>query len=109
MKSRVSRIRYQVILLSAFSLLFFALAGCDKLNFLNPKKEEPKKEVAPAAVAVKGTLIAKINNIPITLEELNEEIDAYNAMVPQDKPELKITTREQKVNYLKNEMVSRTL
>lgn len=108
MKYRVSRIAYQVILVLAFGFMLSALAGCDKLNFLNPKKEEPKK-ASPAAVTIKGTLIAKVNNIPITLEELNEEIDAYNAMVPQDKPELKITSREQKINYLKNEMVRRTL
>jgi len=108
MKYRVSGIRYQVILLSAFSFLLSVLAGCDKLNFLSPKKEEPKA-VAPAVVTVKGTLIAKVNNIPITLEELNEEIDAYNTTVPQDKPELKITTREQRINYLKNELVRRTL
>lgn len=50
-----------------------------------------------------------MNNLSITLEDLNEEIDAYNAVVPQDKPELKITTREQKINYLKNEMIRRTL
>jgi len=108
MKSHVSGIGYRVILLSAFCFLLSALAGCDKLNFLNPKKEEPKA-LSPAAVTVKGTLIAKVNNIPITLEDLNGEIDAYNTMVPQDKPELKIAAREQKINYLKNEMVRRTL
>ncbi len=108
MKSHISGIGYRVILFSAFSFLFSVLVGCDKLNFLNPKKEEPKA-LSLAAVTVKGTLIAKVNNIPITLEELNDEIDAYNASVPQDKPELKITTRDQKINYLKNEMVRRTL
>ena len=86
--------------------LFSVFTGCDKLSLLIPKKEEPKStEVTPA----QGTIIAQVNNIPITLEELNEEIDAYNAMVPDDKPEAKITTREQRINYLKNEMVRRTL
>ena len=58
---------------------------------------------------IKGTLIAKINNIPVTLEELNQEVDAYNAIVPADKPEMKLTTREKKIEYLKNEMVRRIL
>lgn len=97
----------RLILISALCLLLYVLAGCDKFNFLSPKKVEPKK-TTPTAV-VKGTVIAKVNNIPITLEDLKQEIEAYNAMVPADKPESKISTREQKANYLKNEMVRRTL
>jgi parvulin-like peptidyl-prolyl isomerase len=95
------------ILFSAFFIICSIFVGCDKIESLIPKKEEPKK--APQVITVKGTVIAKVNNIPLTLEELNEEIDAYNSMVPADKPEAKITTREQKVNYLKNEMVRRTM
>jgi parvulin-like peptidyl-prolyl isomerase len=98
----------KAVLFSAISFMLLTFSGCDKLNFLSPKKEEPKQVVAPV-VTVKGTIIAKVNNTPITLEELNEEVDAYNAMVPQDKPELKVTTREQKMNYLKNDMIRRAL
>ena len=92
-----------------FLILFLisGLIGCEKFNFLNPKKAETKR--TEAVLLVKGTIIAKVNNIPITLEDLNEEIDAYNGMVPADRPEAKITTREQKINYLKNEMVRRAL
>ncbi len=107
MKNGLGNRLYQLIVLSAFAFAFSALAGCDKLNFATPKKEEPKKE-APV-ITVKGTIIAKVNNTPITLEGLNEEIDAYNNMVPAEKPELKITTHEQKVNYLKNDLVRRML
>jgi len=109
MKNRISGIVYNVSLFSAMALLFAALGGCEKLNVLIPQKKEQPKQAAPVAIAVKGTLVARVNNIPITLEELNEETDAYNAAVPQDKPEMKITTRDQKFNYLKNEMVRRTL
>lgn len=89
----------------------FALAGligCEKITgLLKPKIE---KTSTPAPVKeIKGTLIAKVNTIPITLEDLNQEIESYNSLVPADKPEAKITTREQKINYLKNEMVRRTL
>jgi peptidyl-prolyl cis-trans isomerase C len=88
--------------------MFNVLVGCDKLNaLLNPKKAESKK--AMPTITVKGTAIAKVNNTSITLEDLSQEIDAYNAMVPADKPEMKISTREQKINYLKNEMVRRAL
>lgn len=91
--------------MACFALLM--LAGCDKLAFWKKPKEAVKETEQP--VAVKGTVIARINNYPVTLEELNQEIENYNAMVPQDKPEMKITTREQKVNYLKNEVVRRVL
>ena len=40
---------------------------------------------------------------------MNQEIDSYNASVPVDKPEVKITTKEQKIKYLKNEIIRRML
>jgi len=98
----------KLIIFSAFVVILGLMAGCDSLNFLSPKK----KAKAPAneySVPVKGTVIARVNNMPITLEDLNQDIEAYNSLVPADKPENKITTREQKINYLKNELVRRTL
>lgn len=97
----------KIILLMVLCFMFNVIVGCDKLNFLNPKKPQAKREIL--TTLVKGTIIAKVNNLPITLEDLNQEIDAYNELVPADKPEMKISTREQKLNYLKNEMVRRTL
>lgn len=82
------------------------LAACEQINFLNPKKTASQK-TTPAYIA-KGTVIAKVNNIPLILEDLNQEVEAYNEAV-KDKPEAKITTREQKIDYLKNEMVRRAL
>lgn len=98
--------RMALVLLVCFG--FLSLLGCDKLGAVNPaKKAEVKKSYASGPV--KGKVIAKVNNIPVTLEDINQEIEAFNASVPVDRPELKITTREQKVNYLKNEVVRRTL
>ena len=96
------------VLLSV-ALLMFCIVGCEQITSLIPGKQtlEESQELAP--LAVQGTSIAKINNQPITLEELNEEIDNYNTLIPDDKPELKITTRDQKIDYLKNELVRRSL
>jgi peptidyl-prolyl cis-trans isomerase C len=83
------------------------LTGCEKLF---PKK--PSKVVAQVQTAiseVKGTVIARVNNQPLTLEELNEEVESYNKYVPADKPEEKIESRDKKINYLKNEMIRRAL
>lgn len=88
------------------ALLVF-LTGCEKLF---PKK--PPKVVSQAQTAVsevKGTVIARVNNQPLTLEELNEEVESYNKYVPADKPEEKIDSRDKKINYLKNEMIRRAL
>ena len=93
-------------------VLFIAVLflGCDKISSIispRPKVKVPEEKAAYAPV-VKGTIIAKVNNTPITLEELTQEVDNYNNLV-KDKPEAKISTRDQKVNYLKNEMVRRVL
>jgi parvulin-like peptidyl-prolyl isomerase len=85
------------------------LIGCENIPFLSPKRPALKKTEPVAAPLVRGALIATINNLPVTLEDLDGDIENYNAMVPDDKPELRITTREQKVNYLKNELVKRIL
>ena len=87
--------------------VFLFLIGCDKINFFGAKKDG--KTAAGPTLPVKGTVIARVNNIPYTLEELNDEIDTYNRMLPPDKPEAKITTREQKISYLKEEVVRRLL
>lgn len=98
--------RRYIILLSGLIFLS-ALAGCD--NIFPKFKNLGKTEASSANTAVKGTVVARVNNLPITLEDLNEDINSYNAAVGEAKPEAKITTREQKINYLKNEMVRRAL
>jgi len=91
-------------------LIFAGVLGCDKIKIPVSKKAEVTEVKTPPAVSqAKGVVIAKINNIPIGLDDFNQELEIYNANVPEDRPELKITTREQKINYLKNEVVRRTL
>lgn len=83
------------------------LAGCEK--FFPGKQPKGVSKAAPEVSEVKGTVIARVNNQPLTLEELNEEIENYNKYVPNNKPEEKIDTRDKKLNYLKNEMIRRAL
>ena len=96
------------ILVCVGLILFFSvILGCGKLTTASGRKIELK---LPAQTAQpKGPIVAKVNNIQIGLDDFNQEVDIYNANVPADKPELKISTREQKINYLKNEIVRRTL
>jgi len=97
--------KYRIILPSICIFILAFLIGCDKIGLTKPKL----KEAFIPTASVKGTVVAKVNNQPITLDDLNKEIEAYNSVVPDDKPEAKITTRDKKIEYLKNEMVRRTL
>lgn len=98
---------YKVNLFLITCAAILVLTGCDKLG-IKPKPKETLQE-GTQAVVVRGTIIAKVNNFPITLEDLNQEIEAYNTIVPVDKPEMKITTPKQKIDYLKNELIRRVL
>ncbi|MFH1413922.1 MAG: peptidylprolyl isomerase [Candidatus Omnitrophota bacterium] len=90
-----------------FSFIFVTINGCEQVGFLKAKNAETK--ALTPTYEVKGTLIAKVNNLPITLEDLNEEIEYFNSLVEENNPEAKITTREQKISYLKDELVRRML
>ena len=99
--------RRNIILCIGLSLFLGAILGCGKLGLPAGRKIELK--MSPQASQPKGPIVAKVNNISIGLDDFNQEVDMYNANVPADKPESKITTREKKINYLKNETVRRTL
>ena len=73
--------RRKIILLPVLAVMMLGFLGCDKLSGLAPKQSVPKKTIAPA-ITVKGTIIAKVNNYPLTLEDLNQEI-----YLPRNKPE----------------------
>lgn len=102
----------KTVIILACAFILSALLGCDKISSLlkiKPKQETKEKQVA---YVTRGTIIAKVNNIPITLEVLNRYIDVYNAslelredLAPEQKKEAKIDTREKKLNYLKERLV----
>ncbi|MBL7081483.1 MAG: peptidyl-prolyl cis-trans isomerase [Candidatus Omnitrophica bacterium] len=96
------------LLLFAFCFLVVTcvLVGCENLPNPFAKKAKEKTE---SPLVITGTLIAMVNNMPITLEDLNEEIINYNALVSEERPELRIVTPSQRLDYLKNEIVRRSL
>jgi peptidyl-prolyl cis-trans isomerase C len=95
----------RIRLLVAVALVAAGIAGCDKITPAHKGASEKK-----AAYEVKGTVIAKVSGYPITLEDLNQEIEEYNRNAEQQQqPSLKITTADKKIEYLKNTMVRRVL
>lgn len=98
----------KIIFLVVFGLIFSGILGCDQLKSIGAKKEV-KVIPAPSVIRARGAIVAKVNNISVGLDDLNDEIDFYNANVPADQAAAKITTKEQKIAYLKNEVVRRLL
>lgn len=88
-------------------IAIFLFTGCKKL--FPPKIATTPAVTQAPVVEVKGTVIAKVNNQPITLEDLNSEVEIFNSYIPEDKPNEKVDTRDKKIAYLKNEMVRRAL
>ncbi len=97
--------KYGILILS---FILLSLLGCDIFNFSAAKKQA-------SSIQVSGTVIAKVANIPRTLEELNREIDAYNASIDltnlsaDEKNKAKIKTREEKLDYLNNVLIRRMI
>ena len=86
-------------------IVALALLGCNKLSEqFSSLKPASKKQAFPE---VQGAIIAYVNDMPITLEQLEQEIQAFNELM--DVPEAKIVTREQKLAYLNEEIVRRYL
>ncbi|MCM8779877.1 MAG: peptidyl-prolyl cis-trans isomerase [Candidatus Omnitrophica bacterium] len=91
--------------------LFFS-AGCENLPFLAPKRKPvgPAPKPPSETMEIRGTLIATVNNMPITLEELNEQVDSFNKLADEQKrPQDKIDTRDKKIKYLKEELIRQKL
>lgn len=104
-----------LIALAAFLCSLPVLTGCDKIPF-GKKQQAPVVQAPPVVpvqinqdAAVKGTIVAKVNNSYITLEDLKSEIETFNAAVEADSPAEKIDKREKKITYLKEGMVRKIL
>ncbi|MDD4910634.1 MAG: peptidyl-prolyl cis-trans isomerase [Candidatus Omnitrophica bacterium] len=104
MKGRGSHVFLSFVILSAAMLW-----GCDQIPFLKKQAGAEKKTTEAKAAKPQGTIAAKVNDSFVTLEDLNQEVAGYNNLVPADRPELKIDTRDKKLDYLRNELVRREL
>jgi peptidyl-prolyl cis-trans isomerase C len=94
-------------LLICLGLLVFFCAGCEQIGKLQFGTKPPKPKPKPQAKVFQpqGTVVATVEDLAITLEQLDQDIQNYNQLV--DNPAAKISTREQKLAYLKEELVRR--
>ncbi len=81
------------------SLLLLFSVGCEKIEKLTAQKNilQPPQ----------GTVIAKVGNLYITAEQLDQEIQNYNQLM--ENPAARLSTREQKLAYLNDELIRRYL
>ena len=74
-----------------FIILFIALLvnGCDRLPFLSSlfptKPKTETKEISQPEV--KGTLLARVDNWVLTLEDFNQKVEALRKLSPEFKIE----------------------
>lgn len=91
--------KFKALAIFVVLLVFFSV-GCEKIEKLGLA---PKKKI----VGPQGTVIAKVGDLSITLEQLEQEINNYNELIGS--PEARLTTREQKIAYLNEELIRRNL
>ncbi|MDD5044007.1 MAG: peptidyl-prolyl cis-trans isomerase [Candidatus Omnitrophica bacterium] len=105
--------RYLKISAIVFLGTLFFIAGCENLPFFAPKKPvytPPQQQAAAPEMEAPGTVIARANNMAVTLEELNEQVDSINKLADQqNRPQDKIDTREKKIAFLRNELIKQKL
>ena len=87
---------FWLVLISACVFL-----GCEKIPFLSIGKKGP----APKP-PVGEKVVARVGGFFITAEDLNKEVENFNALMTQQGfPQYKIEDREKKKAYLRNELV----
>jgi len=93
----------KLCLLSIFVAV--ALVGCQQLTGQPAKSKAPEKAAPPKDVVV----VAKVGDYYITVDDLKREVENYNNFVTTNKDLLeskgKIDTHDQKVVYLKDDLV----
>jgi peptidyl-prolyl cis-trans isomerase C len=92
---------------SIVCFLFFGLFGCDKLGL--PTSGKIVGGSSASNYTPKGPIVAKVNGMPISLEDLDYYIEITNSQVPDTEPQNKIKTKEQKIAFLKDTVVRRVL
>ena len=99
----------RIIFYSVLVLSFFNLSGCEKIFPRKTPRAGTPVKTGTTPVEIKGTIVAKVNNQPVTLEDLDAEIESFNQEVPPDRPAEKIDTKDKKITYLKNVVIRRII
>lgn len=100
--------------LAVILILAFLFLGCEKIEIPFITKKHAKEK--PSSPEVHGKVVAKINNMAITQEDLdryvenyNRQIDAWKAQYPNEDIPKKIETTREKIDILKNVLVRQRL
>lgn len=83
-----------------FLIAILFVGGCDKIPFLSkifPQQAKQEQAVSTTAQPeIKGTVLAKVDNWVLTLEDFNQKIDTLRKL----SPDFKVETFDEKKNFL---------
>jgi len=83
-----------------FLIAILFICGCDRIPFLSKIFPQPVKQEEPAATApqpeIKGTVLARVDNWILTLEDFNQKVDTLKKI----SPDFKVDTFDEKKNLL---------
>ncbi|MDP3143633.1 MAG: peptidyl-prolyl cis-trans isomerase [Candidatus Omnitrophota bacterium] len=83
-----------------FLIAIFLVGGCDQIPFLSKIfPQQAKQEQAASTIAqpeIKGTVLVKVDNWVLTLEEFNQKIETLRKL----SPDFKVETFDEKKNLL---------
>lgn len=92
---------YRGLLIVFLFIISFVFLGCDQIPFLQPKSKKSSKAKPPAGANV----VAVIGDYYVTSQDLNKEVENYNARVAaQGMAQNKIDSKDKKIAYLRNEI-----
>lgn len=97
-----------VFILVSIVFSLFVLSGCENIPFISklfPSSSKKTESPAVTQPSFQGTLLARVDNWVITLEDFNQKVDSLNSRL---KPEERIETIEQKKAFL-NDLISQQL
>lgn len=97
-----------ILLAVCIVLSSFTLSGCENIPFISKFFPSPAKKTETAATvqpSFQGTLLARVDNWVVTLEDFNQKVDSLNSRL---KPEERFETPERKKTLL-NDLISQQL
>ncbi|HTY45163.1 MAG TPA: peptidyl-prolyl cis-trans isomerase [Patescibacteria group bacterium] len=98
------------IAVSILSLMTaYVLCGCDKLFPPHTQKTTSLICNTKTSAAKEETAVARVNDTVVTVGALDQEVQLFNSLVPENRPERRIVTPEQKIDFLKRELLRRIL
>jgi len=102
-------VKYRIAVSILSLMTAYVLCGCDKLFPPHTQKTTSLICNTKTSAAKEETAVARVNDTVVTVGALDQEVQLFNSLVPENRPERRIVTPEQKIDFLKRELLRRIL